>query len=146
MPNPSMERSGATRRTRRGVLIVLSNTAGYCGDMNTHHRINYLEFKAHDLDAVKAFYLTVFGWQFTDYGPDYTAFTDGNLEGGFERGVVKGTEGVLVIVYSSNLEKSLGEITKAGGSITKEPYAFPGGRRFHFLDPAGNELAVWSDV
>ena len=112
--------------------------------MNQHHRINYIEFPAEDLSAIKDFYTKAFGWIFTDYGPEYTAFTDGSLEGGFTRGSVATQSGPLIILYSDNLEKTLETVESAGGSITKPIYPFPGGRRFHFNDPAGNELAVWS--
>lgn len=114
--------------------------------MNAHHKISYVEFSAPDLEAVKKFYQEAFGWSFTDYGPDYAAFTDGNLDGGFERGVARSTDGPLVILYSSALEETLEAVTRAGGTVTKPVFDFPGGRRFHFRDPAGNELAVWSDV
>jgi predicted enzyme related to lactoylglutathione lyase len=113
--------------------------------VNTHHRINYIELPASDLPAVKAFYETAFGWTFTDYGPDYTAFNDGSLDGGFTAGEVVGTAGPLVILYSDDVEGSLEAVTAAGGQIVRPIYTFPGGRRFHFLDPAGNQLAVWSE-
>ncbi len=114
--------------------------------MNTHNRINYIEFSAEDLEAVKRFYTEAFGWQFTDYGPEYVAFTDGNLDGGFEKGANRGTNGALVILYSENLEKTLETVTGLGAEVVKPIFDFPGGRRFHFRDPAGNELAVWSDA
>ncbi len=113
--------------------------------MHTHHAINYIEFPADNLALVKKFYTAVFDWKFTDYGPTYTSFTDGHLDGGFTAGTPSGSNGPLVIVYSENLEASLTTITDCGGEITKSIYSFPGGRRFHFRDPAGNELAVWSD-
>ncbi|MES2668316.1 MAG: VOC family protein [Patescibacteria group bacterium] len=113
--------------------------------MNTHHRINYIEFPAEDLESVKAFYAKAFGWTFTDYGPTYTAFSDGTMDGGFEKGGGRGKDGALVILYSENLEATLSAVTDAGGSIEKEIFDFPGGRKFHFRDPSGNELAVWSD-
>jgi predicted enzyme related to lactoylglutathione lyase len=110
-----------------------------------HHRINYIEFPAQDLTRIKEFYTAVFGWQFTDYGPEYVGFNDGNLDGGFTAGVVASASGPLVILYSENLEESLRAVESAGGSITLAPFDFPGGRRFHFADPAGNQLAVWSE-
>ncbi len=113
--------------------------------MNAHHAINYIEFYAQDLEAVKAFYHDAFGWTFTDYGPDYVAFTDGSLEGGFTREGVEG-KGALVILFSNTLEESLETVKRCGGTIVKEIYSFPGGRRFHFIDPGKNELAVWSDT
>lgn len=114
--------------------------------MHTHNRINYIEFSAPDLDAVKDFYTKAFGWSFTDYGPEYAAFSDGNLDGGFEKRDARGTDGALVILYSEDLDKTLDTVIAAGGKITKPIFEFPGGKRFHFRDPAGNELAVWSDA
>lgn len=114
--------------------------------MNVHHHINYIEFSAEDLTAVRDFYARVFGWEFTDHGPTYVAFSDGTLEGGFEKGTARGKEGALVILYSGKLEETLARVEEAGGTIAKPIFKFPGGRRFHFLDTAGNELAVWSDV
>lgn len=111
--------------------------------MNRHHAINYIEFTAPDLEAVKTFYSTVFGWVFTDYGSEYIAFSDGNLEGGFARGEAR-TRGALVILFSEDLTGTQTAIEAGGGSITTPTYDFPGGRRFHFSDPAGNELAVWA--
>lgn len=113
--------------------------------MNTHHRINYIELPAADLPAVKAFYNAVFGWSFTDYGPEYAAFNDGSLDGGFTAGEVVASGGPLVILYSEDLEGSLAAVEAAGGEIVRPIFDFPGGRRFHFLDPAGNQLAVWSE-
>ena len=113
--------------------------------MNTHHRINYIEFHAVDLTKIKEFYTQVFGWQFTDYGPDYVAFNDGALEGGFAKGEIQKQSGPLVILYSTDLAASSDAVTKYGGKIIKPTYEFPGGKRFHFTDPAGNELAVWSE-
>lgn len=112
---------------------------------NNHHRINYIELPASDLPAVKAFYQAAFGWKFTDYGPEYAAFNDGSLDGGFTAGKVAKAAAPLVILYSKDLEASVKGVTKAGGKIVKPIYSFPGGRRFHFTDPAGNELAVWSE-
>jgi predicted enzyme related to lactoylglutathione lyase len=111
---------------------------------NDHHRINYIEFSASDLTAIKKFYTDVFGWSFTDYGESYTAFTDGVLEGGFEKGNLTARD-PLVILYSDDLEKTMDAVEKNGGKIVKEIFPFPGGRRFHFTDPHGNELAVWSE-
>ena len=110
---------------------------------NSH--INYVEFKAKDLEKIKEFYTTAFNWFFTDFGPDYTAFSESGLAGGFEKSKARATNGALVILYHENLELIKNKITDAGGKITKEVFAFPGGRRFHFKDVSGNELAVWSD-
>ncbi|MFD2167852.1 VOC family protein [Thalassotalea euphylliae] len=114
----------------------------------TDAKINYLEFPAKDLAAIKMFYQKVFNWQFTDYGPEYTAFSGDTLEGGFYLADAKSKTSngsVLVVFYSADLEDTQQAIANAGGSISKETFEFPGGRRFHFNDPCGNELAVWSD-
>ena len=108
-------------------------------------RIDYVEFGAADLESVKRFYHDVFGWRFTDYGPDYTSFADGRLNGGFRRLASAPTGGPLVVIFATDLEQMSVNVGRAGGRIVKPIFSFPGGRRFHFLDPAGNELAVWSD-
>ncbi len=108
-------------------------------------RIDYIEFGAPDLAAVKLFYGEAFGWHFTDYGPDYTSFADGRLSGGFRRVDSVAPGGALVVLFATDLEATQVSVSRAGGRIVNPIFSFPGGRRFHFLDPAGNELAVWSD-
>lgn len=112
--------------------------------MRTDRRIDYVELTAPDLDAVKAFYPSAFGWTFTDYGPDYAAFSDSGLDGGFARGDGGGTN-PLVILFSTDLQASLAAVHEHGGDVTKPIFEFPGGKRFHFRDPAGNELGVWAE-
>ena len=117
--------------------------------MLEHEKINYVEFPAQDIEATKAFFTAAFSWSFVDYGPDYTAFSDEGLDGGFFKSdqVVSTDHGsALIVFYSKELEKTLSKIENAGGSIIKPVFAFPGGRRFHFSDPNGNEYAVWSDI
>ncbi|MGH7885882.1 MAG: VOC family protein [Thermodesulfobacteriota bacterium] len=117
--------------------------------MNEHEKINYVEFPAKDLEATKTFFSQVFGWSFTDYGPEYTAFSNEGLDGGFFKSTLTVSTkhgSVLIVFYSNNLEQTQSKIKKAGGSIIKPIFSFPGGRRFHFNDPNGNEYAVWSDV
>ncbi len=115
--------------------------------MHPHHAIDYIEFTVADLDAARRFYADAFGWKFNDYGPDYAGIQGGDGEvGGLRRSDDVQTGGPLVILYSRDLEQSLAAVRAAGGSIVKEPFSFPGGRRFHFSDPAGNELAVWSEA
>ncbi|MCF8371587.1 MAG: hypothetical protein K9H64_08185 [Bacteroidales bacterium] len=114
--------------------------------MNTkNNHINYVEFKAQDLEKTKEFYNQAFGWIFTDYGPDYIAFSESGLEGGFERTDYDIVNGALIVVYHQKLDYIKDVIVDAGCEISKDIFAFPGGHRFHFIDPAGNELAVWSD-
>ena len=108
-------------------------------------RIDYIEFPVRDLPATRRFYQDAFGWKFTDYGPDYASFEDGRLDGGL-RGGSEGSEGgTLVVLFALDLADAEQRVRRAGGKIVKPTFSFPGGRRFHFTDPAGNELAVWSD-
>jgi predicted enzyme related to lactoylglutathione lyase len=117
--------------------------------MPQHEKINYVEFAARDLSATKAFFQTAFGWSFTDYGPDYTAFSDQGLDGGFFRSPLSASTAqgsALIVLYSTDLERTLAKVEQAGARIVKPIFSFPGGRRFHFCEPSGNELAVWSDA
>ncbi len=115
-----------------------------------HHRIDYIEFAATDIEQVKRFYTSVFGWSFQDYGPDYAAFSaaSAGIDGGFYKAAVV-PEPVrtapLVVLYSADLAATDSAIRAAGGSIVVPTFEFPGGRRFHFADGAGNTLAVWSE-
>lgn len=117
--------------------------------MNEREKINYVEFPAKDLEAAKAFFTTVFGWSFVDYGPEYTAFSNEGIDGGFFKSDLSASTengSALIVFYSRDLERTQAKIEGAGGSIIKPIFLFPGGRRFHFADPNGNEYAVWSDV
>ena len=114
--------------------------------MSTHHTIDYIEFTVRDLVAAKRFYTAAFDWQFNDYGPEYAGIKGAAGEvGGLHQANETRAAGPLVILYSKDLEKSVAAVRSAGGKILREPYAFPGGRRFHFTDPSGNELGVWSE-
>lgn len=111
-------------------------------------KINYIEFPACNFSATKAFFSQVFDWQFEDYGPEYSAFSNAGIEGGFYQSDLKSRTqhgAALVVFYTEELEKVLAEIQQAGGEICQDIFAFPGGRRFHFVEPSGNEFAVWSD-
>lgn len=110
-----------------------------------NNTIDYVEFKAHNLQEVKDFYSTVFSWTFTDYGENYVAFSDSGLSGGFELTTDPIINGVLVVLFHDNLEEIQTAIEKNGGKIVIPIFEFPGGKRFQFLDPSGNELAVWTD-
>lgn len=117
--------------------------------MNISDKINYVEFPARDIESTKAFFTTVFGWSFEDFGPEYAAFSDQGIDGGFftsDLSSSTGSGGALVILYSDTLELLQARIEQAGGTISRPIFPFPGGRRFHFTEPSGNELAVWSDV
>lgn len=109
------------------------------------NQIDYIELPASDIAKTKTFYHAVFGWEFTDYGPGYTSFHDGRLGGGFTTETPGPGAGVLLVIYSDDLNAVQEKIKAAGGKIVKEIFSFPGGRRFHFTDPNGNELAVWSE-
>ncbi|MGD8415373.1 MAG: VOC family protein [Candidatus Latescibacterota bacterium] len=107
--------------------------------------IDYIEFPVTDMQASKAFYASVFGWEFTDYGPEYASFSDANVDGGLRLESEIKAGGPLVVFYAEDLEGIEQSVKDAGGSILQEIFSFPGGRRFHFTDTSGNELAVWSD-
>ncbi len=115
--------------------------------MHTHHDIDYIEFSVLDMAATKRFYSAAFGWTFTNYGPDYAGIQGPGREPGGLRRVDEVTRGgPLVVLFSQDLESTLASVKAAGGRIVKDVFSFPGGRRFHFEDPSGNELAVWSDA
>lgn len=117
--------------------------------MNKTGSIDYLELPASDLAATRAFFTSAFGWRFVDYGPDYSAFEDAGMQGGFYRSELRARSdqgSVLVVLYSADLERTLCQVEGAGGTVIKPIFRFPGGRRFHFLEPSGNELAVWSEL
>ncbi len=116
--------------------------------MNEHEKINYVEYPAKDIEATKNFFVNVFGWSFQDYGPDYTAFENEGINGGFFKSALNATTengSALIVFYSNNLKETQSKIEKTGGKIVKPIFSFPGGSRFHFTEPSGNEFAVWSD-
>ena len=114
-----------------------------------HHAIDYVELTVTDLEVAKRFYRQAFGWRFTDYGPEYAGIQSpqgGSVPevGGLRVGPAVGAGGPLVLLYSTDLDGSVAAVQGAGGRVVHGPYAFPGGRRFHFTDPSGNELGVWA--
>lgn len=116
--------------------------------MNVHEKMNYVEFPARDIQATKSFFTHVFGWSFEDFGAEYTAFEDEGLDGGFyysEKVSLTKHGSALIVFYSEELEITEAKIINAGGKIIRPTFTFPGGRRFHFTEPSGNEFAVWSD-
>ena len=116
--------------------------------MPSDQKIDYVEFPADDMDSVESFYSSTFGWSFTDYGPEYRSFSDGKLDGGFRKSNLKSSTengSALVVLYAEDREATRDKVVANGGSICCDIFSFPGGRRFQFLDPHGNELAVWSD-
>lgn len=117
--------------------------------MPNDKKIDYIELPAADLDAVEAFYSVCFGWTFTDFGPEYRAFSDGRLAGGFFKSEMQSSAkhgAALVVLFAHDLEAAKQQVIDNGGSIATDIFPFPGGRRLHFLDPHGNELAIWSDT
>ena len=115
-------------------------------NMPNHEKIDYVEFGSADLNATKSFFESAFEWSFVDYGDEYTAFSNQGLDGGFFKSNVQSLTqagGVLIVFYSDDLEATLEKVKSLGGKICKEIFSFPGGRRFQFVEPGGNELAVW---
>lgn len=115
--------------------------------MNQHHKLNYVEFAAHDFSATKDFFAGVFGWEFTSYGKDYMGFFSQGLNGGFyqaQQASLSENGGALLIFYSDHLRATRDKITAKGGKISKDIFEFPGGFRFHFTEPSGNEFGVWA--
>lgn len=117
--------------------------------MATHGKLDYVEFGSKALEDTRAFFAQAFGWSFEDYGPDYIAFSGEGLDGGFFRADMAAdaaSGSALLVFYSARLEETLARVEAAGGTIVKPVFDFPGGRRFHFREPGGNELAVWGDA
>ncbi|WP_421773173.1 VOC family protein [Gracilimonas sp.] len=116
--------------------------------MSKHEKIDYVEFPSADLDATKSFFRNAFDWEFTDYGPEYCDFSGEGINGGFYKSEKKSTTetgAALIVFYSKDLEATKEKVKKAGAEIVQDTFSFPGGRRFHFTEPSGNEFAVWSD-
>ena len=116
--------------------------------MKEHEKVNYVEFPAKDIEETKRFFKMAFNWSFADYGPEYIAFSNEGIDGGFYKSELNASienGSALIIFYSKELEKTQAKIIEAGGKIIKPIYSFPGGRRFHFSDPNSNEFAVWSE-
>ena len=116
--------------------------------MSKENVIDYVEFPARDLAAAEQFYGTLFGWSFEHYGPDYTAFSDGRLNGGFyrsDKAASSDNGSALIVFYTADLEGLQEKVIENGATVCKDIFSFPGGRRFHFQDPNGNEIAAWSD-
>lgn len=114
------------------------------GTTGNDRQIDNIEFNVSDIERSKAFYGKAFGWRFTEYGPTYCEFTDGRLTGGLTTGEAVSPGGPLVILYADDLAETQARLEALGAQIVKPVFSFPGGRRFHFKDPDGYELAVWS--
>jgi len=114
--------------------------------MSVEKRIDYVEIPVTDLEKTREFFAALYGWEFTEYGPDYFSFDDGRLQGGIRRSEEPApASGVLIVFFSENLERDQERVKELGATISQEIFAFPGGRRFHFVDPAGTEFAIWSN-
>jgi predicted enzyme related to lactoylglutathione lyase len=116
--------------------------------MRQHEKINYVEYPSRDIQATRQFFQQAFGWTFEDYGPDYIAFANQGLDGGFFRAdaAARTDNGsALIVFYSADLSATLEKVRAADAEVIKPIFSFPGGRRFHFLEPGGNEFAVWSE-
>lgn len=115
-------------------------------EAHAHHAIDYVEISVADVAEAQRFYAAAFGWEFNDYGPDYAGIKGAGREvGGLRKQPGAHGGSPLVVLYSRSLDATVAEVRAAGGRIVTEPFVFPGGRRFHFADPSGNELAVWSE-
>jgi len=117
--------------------------------MNEHGKINYVEFPARDIQKAKDFFSEAFGWGFEDYGPEYAAFSNQGLDGGFfksDQQVSTDNGSALVVLFSLDIDSTQSKVELAGGKIIKPIFSFLGGRRFHFSDPNGNEYAVWAEL
>jgi uncharacterized protein len=116
--------------------------------MRQHEKLNYVELPSRDLAKTQVFFELAFGWDFVAYGPEYSAFSGQGLDGGFYASELcsRTLDGAaLLVFYSGDLESTQVKIVQFGGAIIKPIFTFPGGRRFHFTEPSGNEFAVWSD-
>ena len=115
--------------------------------MRPENRIDYVEIPVTDLPRSRAFFEALFGWKFQEWGDEYYSFSDGRLDGGLRKAEEPApVTGVLLVFYSDDLERDVRRVQELGGTISQEIFSFPGGRRFHFKDPVGNEYAIWSEI
>lgn len=115
--------------------------------MSTENRIDYVEIPVTDLKKARDFFSALFGWSFQEWGDDYLSFNDGRLEGGFCKAAEAApATGVLLVFFSEDLERDLERVQELGATISQPIFQFPGGRRFHFVDPTGTEYAIWAAV
>ena len=113
--------------------------------MSAENRIDYVEIPVTDLNRAREFFSALFGWTFQEWGDDYMSFSDGRLEGGFRRSPEAAPKtGVLVVFYSTDLDRDVRRVQELGATISEPIFSFPGGRRFHFVDPVGTEFAIWA--
>jgi predicted enzyme related to lactoylglutathione lyase len=115
--------------------------------MRAEKRIDYIEIPVSDPARARDFFAALMGWEFKDWGPDYISFRDGRLDGGFRRSAEAApSNGVLLVFFSADLERDRDRVVELGASISQDIFEFPGGRRFHFVDPLGNEYAIWGEL
>ena len=112
----------------------------------THLRMNYVELASRNIGATQGFLAKAFGWEFVDYGPDYQAIANGGIDGGIFQNTEEALKPPLIVLKADDLAEAESAVKLAGGVITQPPFTFPGGRRFHFREPGGNEMAVWSET
>ena len=149
-PDLSFSQGRLKRRESASFFVCFGGFVNrwYFGPMPMHHKLDYVEFASADLDKSKVFFQRAFGWDFEDFGPDYTAFSGAGLAGGFfraDQASRTSTGAALLVFYSEDIAASLRRVRDCGAKIIKPIFAFPGGHRFHFIEPMGNEFAVWSD-
>lgn len=114
--------------------------------MRAENRIDYIEIPVTDMKKSRAFFESMFGWTFQEWGDEYYSFNDGRLDGGLRFSSEPApASGVLVVFFSEDLERDFGRVKELGGTISQDIFSFPGGRRFHFIDPVGNEFAIWAE-
>ena len=115
--------------------------------MRSENRIDYVEIPVPDIPRARAFFEGMFGWTFQEWGEDYLSFNDGRLDGGLRKSdEAASSAGVLLVFYSDNLDRDVERVRELGGTISQDIFPFPGGRRFHFIDPVGTEFAIWSEA
>jgi len=114
--------------------------------MRAENRIDYVEIPVTDMKRARAFFEAMFGWEFQEWGDEYFSFNDGRLDGGMRLSVEPAPPtGVLMVFFSENLERDVERVRELGGTISQDIFSFPGGRRFHFIDPVGTEMAIWGE-
>jgi len=111
----------------------------------THLKIDYVEFCSPEIAKSRAFFEKAFDWTFIDYGPTYAAMSNAGIDGGIDGDAGDPRKPPLIVLKAQDLAAAEAAVKRAGGHIIKAPFSFPGGRRFHFREPGGNELAVWSE-
>ena len=114
--------------------------------MRPENRIDYVEIPVTDMNKARSFFEAMFGWEFQEWGDEYFSFNDGRFDGGMRLATESApSTGVLLVFFSKDLERDVRRVKELGGTISQEIFSFPGGRRFHFIDPVGTEFAIWGE-